>query len=520
MSDATPFVSLNNKDQLNVAGYIRNDKYKFNYIADRYDNLFNHIASSLGMQWHRALTFSELQHILNTQNITHLFLAHEEYMEDRKYFQSLSSQLRVILVQDREFTKILPVGMQQILKPFYILPIVNVLNGDNLRDMLDKHAQYYSSSFIAPEARVLVVDDNEMNLKVATGLMQPYGIQVFTATSGMEAIQRLSAEHYDIIFMDHMMPEMDGMEATELIRSRSDEYSRTVPVIALTANAIQGVRELFLQNGFQDFVAKPIEVSALERVLKKWIPKDKQKKLFDHAENPPLHGALPDFSFRSIDSTLGLHYSGDKLCDYISFLEIYEKESRNSRKKIINAYSREAWKEYSIYVHALKSTSMSIGASTLSSMANSIESAAKEDNSSFIKAEHGKMIELHRNVLDEIHSFLESQLQPSPQEVTDQLVSNEVEKSQSDQGSMTTDEFLETLDKINGFLINFDQDAVLQLMANLDSRSFAQQEIKTLLQTVREWACRFEFDAAIDELSLLRQQYSCKITQEEYSWKE
>ena len=126
--------------------------------------------------------------------------------------------------------------------------------------------------FNAPNARVLVVDDIDANLKVVKGLMQPYKMQVDLCTSGAEAIEMVKANNYDLVFMDHMMPDMDGVEATKIIR----EIYANLPIIALTANAVSGVKEMFFSNGFNDFLSKPIDTINLNSILEKWLPKEKQ----------------------------------------------------------------------------------------------------------------------------------------------------------------------------------------------------------------------------------------------------
>ncbi|MDR2554429.1 MAG: response regulator [Fibromonadaceae bacterium] len=134
--------------------------------------------------------------------------------------------------------------------------------------------------FTAPNAKVLVVDDIDANLKVVKGLMQPYKMQVDLCTSGAEAIEKVKANGYDLVFIDHMMPEMDGVEATKLIRKIESEnpYYANLPIIALTANAVSGVKEMFLSNGFNDFLSKPIDIIDLNSILEKWLPKEKQTK--------------------------------------------------------------------------------------------------------------------------------------------------------------------------------------------------------------------------------------------------
>jgi len=133
------------------------------------------------------------------------------------------------------------------------------------------------SRFIAPGARVLVVDDVTINLMVAEGLLKLYQIQIHTCISGEEAIEAVQREEYDLVFMDHMMPGMDGMEATAAIRSLEGEGFQKLPIVALTANAISGMEEMFLENGFNDYLSKPIDIQKLNVILEKWIPAEKQK---------------------------------------------------------------------------------------------------------------------------------------------------------------------------------------------------------------------------------------------------
>ena len=121
--------------------------------------------------------------------------------------------------------------------------------------------------------RVLVVDDNAMNRKLAMGMLKAYGYELTEADSGRAAIDIVNNQKVDMIFMDHMMPEMDGMEATKIIRSECGENGKNVIIVALTANALQGAKENYLENGFDDFLSKPFERSDLNELLGRWIPK-------------------------------------------------------------------------------------------------------------------------------------------------------------------------------------------------------------------------------------------------------
>jgi signal transduction histidine kinase/CheY-like chemotaxis protein len=170
--------------------------------------------------------------------------------------------------------------------PVQSLSIANTLNGK-----VDSRGYYEGSRvgstirFAFPGARLLIVDDIATNLKVAEGLLAPYKTVVDTCLSGAEAIEKIQRNEYDIVFMDHMMPEMDGIEATAVIRAwekeQQEKKGKGVPIIALTANAVAGMREMFIENGFNDFLAKPIDVSKLDEALDRWIPKEKREGMGD-----------------------------------------------------------------------------------------------------------------------------------------------------------------------------------------------------------------------------------------------
>jgi CheY-like chemotaxis protein len=138
------------------------------------------------------------------------------------------------------------------------------------------HEDAQTAGFIAPEADVLIVDDFPSNLLVAERLLVPWRMRLFTCRNGREAVELVRERPFDLVFMDHMMPEMDGMEATRAIRAMDEERCRTMPIVALTANAVAGMREKFLRNGFDDFLSKPIDLSKLNELLKKWIPAEKR----------------------------------------------------------------------------------------------------------------------------------------------------------------------------------------------------------------------------------------------------
>ena len=167
----------------------------------------------------------------------------------------------MVLIQDVIDSVQLPPSIKCVYKPFYTMSAASALNNESI--ILNMNERRGSSiSFSAPRARILIVDDTDINLRVAAGLMQPYHMQIITADSGKSAISMLRSKDIDLVFMDHMMPEMDGVEATGIIRQMEGEYYKKLPIIALTANAVSGVREMFIESGLNDFIAKPIELNS------------------------------------------------------------------------------------------------------------------------------------------------------------------------------------------------------------------------------------------------------------------
>jgi len=251
-----------------------------------------------------------------------------------------------------------------------------------------------------PYARVLVVDDNATNLDVARGLMKPYGMQIDTVTSGQQAIDVMCLDEvrYDAIFMDHMMPGMDGIEATQRIRELGSEYAQHIPVIALTANAIAGSEKMFLDRGFQDFLSKPIDLSRLDSVIRQWVRRksmevdeDQAEYTENLAEENAAQSSLLSYQTDAIDLRAGLGlFSGDSEA-YIQVLRSYASNTRSLLGSLDNINS-DNLPSYAITVHGIKGSSRSICAYSLGDKAEALEKAAKEGNLDFALANTPELV--------------------------------------------------------------------------------------------------------------------------------
>ncbi|MDR1180254.1 MAG: response regulator [Spirochaetales bacterium] len=284
---------------------------------------------------------------------------------------NLQTQL-VILVEvgDISFFR----EIKSIMMPVYCLPIANVIN--NVNDEENSKTLRFRFGFSAPAAKILIVDDISSNLRVAKELMAPYKMEIHTCLSGVEAIKLIQQNRYDIVFMDHMMPNMDGLEATAAIRALgdTDEYYRNVPIIALTANAIVGQQDLFLQRKMNDFIAKPIEVKQLNTVLERWIPAE--KKIIAKPEEEPVRAAV-HIRISGIDTEAGLVNVNNSLDVYMDILGEFCRNAADIRTQIEQARNENSMPLYISSMHALKGMSWSIGALELGDAAEQMEKAAK-----------------------------------------------------------------------------------------------------------------------------------------------
>lgn len=250
-------------------------------------------------------------------------------------------------------------------------------------------------------AKILVVDDNEINLNVATGVFGSLGIAIDIAFSGKEAIQMVREIDYDIVFMDHMMPDMDGIEATEKIRRMPGDYYRKLPIIALTANAVSGMKEMFLDKGLDDFLPKPIDTSKLNSILEKWVPQDKQLKSFRSVLPKPSVREEVTLSIDGIDVEKGLSFMSGGMKEYMTILGIFRDEGYEKVNQIGDACDNCDFKRYTTFVHAVKSSAASIGATRLSSSARSLETAGRMEDLPLMEAGT-------RNFLSEYMALLEN----------------------------------------------------------------------------------------------------------------
>ncbi len=274
----------------------------------------------------------------------------------------------------------------------------------------------YHKRFTAPEASVLIVDDNPMNRMVFKGLLKWTRMRIDMAESGDECLKLSSEKRYDIIFLDHMMPVKDGIETLHELRAQDGNPNHDIPVICLTANAISGAREQYISAGFDDYLTKPIDSSRLEEMIMGYLPDEKVKipdkeadSGADAGADAPEEGAAGEkedetalaadqnqkiseilqqlLSQDWLNISLGIKNSGNT-ASYISLLKVFYKSLESNAGEIEEYYASRNWKDYTIKVHSLKSSARLIGAASFGEEAQLLENAGKNDDIGYIQANH------------------------------------------------------------------------------------------------------------------------------------
>ena len=537
VEDDSPVIVLNDPKQFCIVCYFHPEKYSCDEVRSYYDHMILHMVEGLGIEGYQVHNFEGLLKMQNSHNLTHVFIAQAEYLENQAYYEELAKTLKVIVIAERDFMLNRNSRLMIVHKPFFILSIVNLLNGEVKENGFCEAQAVGRKPFLCDSIRALAVDDEEMNLRVAKGVLGSYGIQVDTCLNGREAVERCASTTYDIVFLDHMMPGFDGIETLKQIREINNGMYQDIPVVALTANTISGAREMFKHEGFTEFIPKPIERTVLERVLRKVLPEgqveyDKMPVLREdlpenikgkQPEESPLEEektqnsvsrkkiprinrgkknflrkkvqgnykaeetsenkedsikaepekasqskadfikAEPEKASRNkeesvkavpereslnkadsvkhvtkkdtavqevpekyiadragdanshyklltrigINVSLGLEYCCGEDDFYMEMLSMFCSQAAEKKAEIVSLYEAENWADYAVKVHALKSTSLTIGAERLAKRAKLLEQSGKREDTEYIRHNHHKLLDLYDEVCATIKQILD-----------------------------------------------------------------------------------------------------------------
>ena len=389
IADSAPCIAVADREHIFAAGFLGFQTTQHPRIKTFYMEMIEHLVAGLGIAFHRVISREELEKMDAACHITHLFVGTGEYLGNKAYIDSLVSRMHVVLVEDRNFKGTIGYDIALLKKPFWGMQVAHFLNYSEFETPTPTRGH-----MLCPGVRVLVVDDDPMNLLVARGIFETYGMNVRAAESGSEAIDICRNDSFDIIFMDHMMPGMDGVQAMKHLRLEAERRGQVLCIIALTANASSSAKEMFLAEGFDAFLPKPIELMELERTLRTILPssaivyRTEDRTIAAQREFPPEQDRYSGLRDYGVDVAAGLRYCQGDESFYLKVLAEYGKSRTEKTERLARLFAEKNWKEYAVRVHAVKSTSKMIGANQLSELAKTLETAAKAGDEMTLKNRH------------------------------------------------------------------------------------------------------------------------------------
>jgi len=507
--DASPCMAVENRSDLCLACFIKTEKYETPEVRDYYNETISHMVRGLNMPLHRVSNIEELKSLFTRYHLTHLIIGKEEYEENASYFEYWDENTEVIVIADDSFVPPRDSRIKLLRKPFYCFPVVRILNAKVWKDC----EPYERKNMVCPDIRVLVVDDEPMNLMVAEGIFKDYQMKVKTAGSGMEAIELCEKEDFDLIFLDHMMPEMDGVETLKRLRQIHTDAGKVLTVIAFTANAVSGAREMFFQEGFDEFVSKPIENLELERVLRKVLPKSsisfvdekdiKRKETGEGETGKKETGGetviekhlkkdkMAQLEGIGVNTRSGMQYCrGDKEF-YVELLEKFAQDEERKASGMNVSFQNGDLGNYRILVHALKSSAKMVGADSLSEMAKRAEEAAKDNDAGYIREHHEELLNKYHELVRNILQIFDTRGQDMGQAAKG--VGTEISDSELVRRLTELKEGLDTFEADKA-------DSLLEKMSGLVCRNIPVDE---LLRDIKQDVEDFEFSAAAVKVEAL-----------------
>lgn len=549
-----PVVVIKNPENIKVAYYFDLEKEARLDARDAYQNQVKNIVKNQPVVWHACRNIDELKRRVENEGFSHIFITNVEYAEDPQYFDMMSEKIKVMVIVPRNETVVGKYGNAMVLyRPVYSLPIAAALNGEYDSAHMEKPIK--SKKFTAPTAHVLVVDDNLMNIRVVENILSQFKISVTHALSGSEALEKVESMDYDFIFMDHMMPEMDGVETTHRIREKVGSYYQRVPIIALTANAVAGSRKMFLSEGFSDFVEKPVEMSVLERVLRRTLPVEKMiftdpavsedvratkvlstekakqsnnvkelavannqhesdaesetgyNKEADTISNKSTGKSSANASYAEaeIDKKTGVMYCGGEDGFYMILSECVLGCSENAAE-LKSLFEKKDWTNYIIKIHALKSTMKSIGAMNLSDRAKELEFAGKDGKYEIIEQKHAAVIRDYEELMKSAAKIPEvAVLLPEDKVAQASETDNTAVEAVQDLPEMTEKFFQELYARFEDAMYSLKKDEMTALVDELMHYRFENKEVSNGIEKIRRKIAQDDFFAAGADFEALKE---------------
>lgn len=361
---------------------------------------------------------------------------------------------------------------------------------DNSPIDTDTKTSNIRQSFWAPNVSVLVVDDSNVNLKLITSILEEYQIKADTTDSGRNAVDMVGTKNYHIIFMDHMMPEFDGIMATKAIRTNGHSE---LPIVALTANAVIGVKEMFLANGFTDFLPKPVNIVELENILLRHLPEDlinyyekEQDEFMVNKEHLALIGLnIPGKSINVVDGYNNCMKNKDT---YLSVLDTFYRTCKSFKEDALINIREKNYDKSLLFTHTLKNAAFTIGANKLSQLAKESENILKNKNYALFESKTGKLMEFYEELIHDLDEFYNT-------------IKNEEHSKAYNKPPIAHKKFSEKLTQLRNQLEMMDSVQAIDTITYLTSHSYKDKTITATLSACKNDIADFEYDRALDKIN-------------------
>jgi len=451
---------------------VENSKNKYAYCFNENLVMTDEFATemkSLGMD---GKVIGSLKQYEPTDKEEFILFMNDYYNDEMKKFLDDHPAVQGVVLEPYDSTFVPDRKNLSVLKkPLTSLAMVLVLNKKSLEDVHFKGKEVKYVKFTAPDAKVLIVDDNTINLSIAVGLLEPLQVKCEVAQSGKEALEKIRDNQYDLILMDHMMPEMDGIETSIEIRRTIPDADFT-PIIALTANVLEGSKEMFLKAGMVDMIAKPIDIKELNMKMIKWLPNyliHEEKEGGEDRSETGEEVVREEELYDCLDCEKAIKGLGTASL-FKKVVADYYKNGHDTLEIIKQSLEEKDYETYAIRTHSLKSTSRQIGATELGDYAEKLEKAGKARDEKEIAKYHDETMAMFENLLESLSKYFKEDA-----DVAD------------DKAVITADKIEEIFGKLTVACDDLDMDAMEECSKELEEYSYGNKKgiIDKLIEAIR-----------------------------------
>ncbi len=458
-----PILDFDDPDDKNAVMILARDS------SDRRIGAIESVLRELSIRYVFCSTSEDVERAMATNRIVGVFSYKKLYSDYVDWFEGIGKPAIALLPMPGERYDDMP-NVALVSDPIYSLGIARILEGH------DRNASE-GEMLSAPEARILVVDDNIVNLKVVDGLLKCFDINADSVTSGAEALTRIENGDYDLVFLDHMMPGMDGIETLEKIRELPDSKSG-ICTVALTANAVNDAKSMFMAAGFDGFLSKPVDIRELERLLIEKLPSGVVTLKDANIRKEKKTIKLPRMT--GVDTVRGIKACAGRQDRYIEVLRTFYGSGKTQFTRIGELYKAKDLKNLRIEVHGLKSVSASIGATDISNLSLAIENALKNDDQAFVNANIETLMSMYGKLLKQLESFFD----------VDDIPTEAAKK-------ITLDRVRDKLMLLAAALDEFDDEAAVALIDGVLEYGF-DADVRREIKLIREQVKVFDYNKAAE----------------------